>query len=99
MLTPDQDCTIWQANKNSFGEYAFERVFVKCRHAERNELFVNAEGDRDVAKGIFYMTFDAKVGDFIQIGKSSLLRPPPVAHRIKGVIGAKVVTSMRKVMV
>ena len=85
-----QDATLWTLT-GSTGVYA-EPVYavpvaIKVRWEERDELFLNSAGEKEVASDVVYLGIDVKGGDFLFLGTSAAATP---------VDAAKVVNDFRK---
>lgn len=81
-----QDATLW-ALIGSTGVTAeplyAAPVALKVRWEERNELFTNSAGEKEVSSAVVYLGVDVTPGDFLFFGTSVIATPIAAANLVK----------------
>ncbi len=81
-----QDATLWVLT-GSTGVYAepayAAAVTIKVRWEERDELFLNSAGEKEVAHDVIYLGTDVKGGDFLALGTFTAATPIDAAKVVK----------------
>ena len=66
----NQTAVAWTtATPDGYGGYTFSSVDeIDCRWNEKQELFINAQGQEELSRAIVYVNQDMEVGEYLYLG-------------------------------
>lgn len=76
--------TIWIQSRNGFGETSFERHEIPSRHANKQEMFTDKNGDQKLSSAVLYFESDLPtLSTFVVFRSEASLLPTQDSYEIK----------------
>ena len=97
MFTLDETFTIWTVTRNGFGQTTTQRVEIPGRHAFKQELFTDKNGNQSLSQAVFYFESDLPtLSTFVKFSVDSSTEVPEDAYEIKAYSNTPVFGSLKK---
>lgn len=97
MFDLPEKLTVWNAEKDAYGNSTYTAFVVDSRHADKQEKFTDKRGDQSISKAVFYFE-DTRIGldSFVFFGESAEPKPIQGANEVMAFSATPSYTSMRK---
>ena len=97
MFDLPEKITVWNAEKDRFGNATFTRFVVDSRHADKQEKYTDKNGNQSISKAVFYFE-DTRIDltSFVSFGEIADLTPPQGANEVMAFSATPSYTTMRK---
>lgn len=84
MFTLDEVFTIWVVTRNGFGETSTQRYEIAGKHAFRQELFTDKNGNQALSQAVFYYESNLPtLSTFVKFSVDTSSEVPGDANEIK----------------
>lgn len=97
MFDLPEKLTVWNSEKDRYGNATFTRFVVDTRHADKQEKFTDKNGNQSISKAVFYFE-DTRIGldSFVEFGDIADLTPTQTSNEVMSFSATPSYTNTRK---